>query len=656
VGSRMTRHCGASIPSRPRGRAACVARAEGRHLRRPLNMGIRRLRHVLPSAGVALSLFIAATGASGVGQASATRPAVKRGAHIVFVSNRDGDADIYAADLIGRVAAITRNRRRDDYLVVSRDGRWLATQRDLGKLVLISGDGRRERSLGEGTPVAFSPDSRTLIFYRENVLTEIDRMFTVRVPGGRPRALGRGLPLAPSPNGRLLAFTNWSDILGIVETETARRRIVPHSQFRDFLGWSPDSTHIALERLVERGGTKRDTLLVANARRPSVRPRAILQVDEDLHAEWISANLIGYTGKRAGSCEGGIVSLSGAVKSSFAPLYCFSADWSPRGASVAYQRPGGNSEAELVVASGDGSNPRVVDRGGNLSARWSRSGRLLAVHTGEELIVVRSDGTGRLRLARGTNGFPDDAHWSPDDRVILVRLPNGLGVVYVAGRTIRRVWTGPLGRETWVAERLSRRAPTAKPPRPSETAKPRLLRSHGKIKELGTTDLDVAALVGPSRADCDHVIAWTAGTRGVTRFSYAAPCGDWRTYDFDVTRAGTTINWRNYFCGTYCYVTTCEADVRRPFQDRCGEGGDEVPVRPPRPAPPSETRRGVSITTSGGTIALRREQDGRIRAIRPSGGAVDAELEDEGLFYAFNLQGQAIPGRIVFVPFGSLFP
>jgi hypothetical protein len=154
--------------------------------------------------------------------------------------------------------------------------------------------------------------------------------------------------------------------------------------------------------------------------------------------------------------------------------------------------------------------------------------------------------------------------------------------------------------------------------------------------------------------DCDHLVVWTEGTKRVIRFSWPERCGDFNQDYFNLMLDGTSIQWRSFFCGNYCYVAGCAADVLRPYRYVCGDG-DEVPGHPPRNPPPAETRRGVSIVTSGGTIQLRREQDGRTRTIRPSGGAVDAELEDVGLFYAFNLRHRAMPGRVVFVPFASLF-
>jgi hypothetical protein len=57
---------------------------------------------------------------------------------------------------------------------------------------------------------------------------------------------------------------------------------------------------------------------------------------------------------------------------------------------------------------------------------------------------------------------------------------------------------------------------------------------------------------------------------------------------------------------------------------------------------------------SRGTITLRRLSDGYLRKLRPPGGAIDAELEAAGLYYAYNSSGR-FPGRVVFVPFSRLF-
>jgi hypothetical protein len=93
--------------------------------------------------------------------------------------------------------------------------------------------------------------------------------------------------------------------------------------------------------------------------------------------------------------------------------------------------------------------------------------------------------------------------------------------------------------------------------------------------------------------------------------------------------------------------------MRRPNKTGVSDICDDAATAPGRPPPPSETRRGVSITVVNGTIRLRRDTDGREVTIRPPGGAVDAELENTGVFYAYNTHDR-MRGRIVFIPFDRL--
>lgn len=61
----------------------------------------------------------------------------------------------------------------------------------------------------------------------------------------------------------------------------------------------------------------------------------------------------------------------------------------------------------------------------------------------------------------------------------------------------------------------------------------------------------------------------------------------------------------------------------------------------------------MTMEIRGGAVVLSRSSDGRARVIHPPGRIVDAELEDSGLFYAYNLRGP-MPGNVVFVPFAEL--
>lgn len=580
------------------------------------------------------------------------------------MSNRDGDEDVYATDPSGRrVAALTRNRLRETDLAVAKDGRWLALQRGFSRLVLVRGDGRAERDLGEAEPGLFSPNSRLFAFSRENFRTERYRQFIVPLSGGRPRAHGEGRPIAFSPTGRQLAFeSGFSERVGILDVGSGRRSIVPRSAFSEFIGWSSDGRLIAI-----KAGDP-DRVLVINARRPSSPAVVVLRAlgEDGLQAQWLTPTTLGFVRypDQQGDDEVGTVSSRGRRRTIARGTIWQMEASSKRGGRIAYTHRVAAESSELVVVRADGSNSRVVERS-NSTMGWSPSGRRLAftksLENGQtELLTVDANGRGLRRLARGNFSIGGYGWWwSPDERNLVVGLEGGLGVVSIASGRIRRVWTGPwrsgISDPQWTARALPRAAPAAAPPPRSEVPTGRTLRTRGVVYELAADGDRVAAILGPAHADCDHLVAWTAGTSRTVRFDRPAPCtGDTVPWDFDLKVTGTAIRWRQFYCGNYCYVGPCSADMRRPFRRSCSDG-DEVAGRPPRPSPPNEIRAGISLETRSGTIHLQRLPDGRTRTIRPSGGAVDAELEDAGLFYAYNLRREAMHGRIVFVPLASIF-
>jgi hypothetical protein len=101
-------------------------------------------------------------------------------------------------------------------------------------------------------------------------------------------------------------------------------------------------------------------------------------------------------------------------------------------------------------------------------------------------------------------------------------------------------------------------------------------------------------------------------------------------------------------------VADRSADFRVPYRQQSSEQQQSIDHKPSRPSPQPETRRGIQMTVNRTTITLRRLADRRTRTIRPPSGVVDAELENGGLFYAFNARRTTMPGRLVFVPFPDL--
>lgn len=187
------------------------------------------------------------------------------------------------------------------------------------------------------------------------------------------------------------------------------------------------------------------------------------------------------------------------------------------------------------------------------------------------------------------------------------------------------------------------------------------------IAELAASRRWVTVITESISTDCTHVVWWKAGSRSAGRSGERHPC-DYDAYYFGLSMTGTRVTWNSYECGNACYVYSHSHDV---ITRRSGgsEGGVEVESRPLRPQPETSRRRGVTARVVSGEIVLTAG-DGRRRVIRAPGAAatptvprpeirtppaprvVDAELEDPGLFYAYNARGR---GHVVFVPFTRLF-
>jgi hypothetical protein len=120
--------------------------------------------------------------------------------------------------------------------------------------------------------------------------------------------------------------------------------------------------------------------------------------------------------------------------------------WSPDGSRLAFVRTRADN-ADLWLADGDGSRPTQLTEtpGDEEDPAWSPDGRRIAVARDGWVYVLRADGLGERRVARGTE--PD---WSPDgEQLVFASDRDGdsdLYVVHAAGGGLRRL-TGDPSRE-----------------------------------------------------------------------------------------------------------------------------------------------------------------------------------------------------------------
>jgi WD40-like Beta Propeller Repeat len=616
-----------------------------------------RLGAALLSIGVAAALAILASAvASGLAK---TRPASGGGNawHLIFTSDRDGDRDVYGVTADGRrVAALTRNSIGDDRVSLSPTGGWLALLRDVDNVVLVSADGRREvRRLGTDAnvdPPPFSPDGRWIAF-SPGVLPDVDRIRLARVPPGRVRNLGPGSPWRFSPSGRLLAYSSEFG-LGVLDLRTRRRHLFDKggSEYSTYGKFSPHWNQFAYSR-----GAK---LVVVPVRK---RGRKRMFVERDIDDwVWLGEHRIGFE-RDLGPEQGiGMLDLRTGHERILAHGDIYVVGWSPKHDGVAYETA--DDRHTFVVRRLEGTERRF-EFGGSSWGAWSPNGRHIALMVGDaddtettRLLVI--DPTGKTapvtladHLRHGQFGS-----WSPDGRTLALWEDGQLAVVPATGGSVRRVTNGGNNAIVgWMRGPLPARAPRPRPVPPTESRAGYALKSRGQVAEIAADGPWSVAMLGESKFDCEHVVAWRPGANAVTRFTLPAPCRrEDRSFLLELSLEGTNVAWSEYSQGNYCHISVYEADVERPGElQYFGDVDDSDECDATSPAPPSETHRGVEFSVDQGAIQLRRISDGRLRTISPPGRLADAELEDAGLYYAFNLRHGAFRGRMLFVPFDELF-
>jgi WD40-like Beta Propeller Repeat len=283
--------------------------------------------------------------------------------------------------------------------------------------------------------------------------------------------------------------------------------------------------------------------------------------------------------------------------------------WSPQGNAVAFIRFSTDDEHLSLVVQPLRGNPRVLVRrpvtSGPTSPAWSPGGRWIAYGAGDAgLWIVRPDGTGRRRLARGDpSAFawsPDGARlayavrgrhevvlvnadggdarrlslhgvssiarlsWSPDGRRIAV----GAGTIWIVGadgRGLRR----SVGGEVVGWTRFAPVRPPAAPLLPSERIlDARTIATRGPVTRLSADGGSVAfATATRTAADCDHVVVWTPAARRLIRLGAPKPCESYNSAGviYELALAGSRAAWAEIGgCGNYCDVGLETATLAQP--------------------------------------------------------------------------------------------
>lgn len=192
-----------------------------------------------------------------------TDPAVSPdGRRVAFVSERNGDPEIYVADAgTGDVRQLTRNERADGRPAWSPSGRAIAWQggpRDAADLFVMraSGAGKRRLVGGPGDDVdpAWSPDGALIAF--SSTRSGRRQLWAVPARGGEPQLLADspGRARAPSwaPGGRRLAFAREtasdSEIWVLELANGSVRRLARGAGWDSRPDWSPRGDFVAFAR------------------------------------------------------------------------------------------------------------------------------------------------------------------------------------------------------------------------------------------------------------------------------------------------------------------------------------------------------------------------------------------------------------------------
>jgi len=319
------------------------------------------------------------------------------GRTIVFVSNRDGNGEVYAMDADGSSPRnLTQNpAKKDVHPAWSPDGRSIAfvSRRSPssrckpgpgpcwddfnGEINVMNADGSGKRNLtrraNDDYPT-WSPDGRRIAFLR---VTGSYRhrgyhLYAVNADGSVLRNLGRiaatayfSSHLVWSPDGRTIYVGRY-----LISTDGSGARKLPYIPWTAV--WSPNGRQIAFVGNRPRGGPC-----------PCKDNSDIYVMNADGSGTRRLTHNVGYDGEPA---------------------------WSPDGRRIAFQskrRVGGNGE--IYVMNADGSGKRNLTRNPAQDGRpsWSPDGRRIAFVSNRdgrrlEAHVMNADGSGQRSLTQGT--------------------------------------------------------------------------------------------------------------------------------------------------------------------------------------------------------------------------------------------------------------
>jgi Tol biopolymer transport system component/DNA-binding winged helix-turn-helix (wHTH) protein len=370
--------------------------------------------------------------------ASESNPSLSSRGRLIFMSDRDGDPEIYSADADGnQPQRLTTHPGVDDYPAWSPDGTHIAFASDRGgdglQIHIMRADGsglRRVTALRDSCiEPRWSPDGRRLAFQRNDAPEIGQDIYTVAIDGtDLTRITNRRAPdVSPawSPDGRRIAFASRDDSgsdfdLYVVDVTGGKPRRLTFDPATDiYPAWSADGTDIVFASN-RRGGDPELYLMPAGGG----SAQRVLDVPGTQPSWTPDGTGIVFASTQPGNPEVFRLPLEPSVNLTGHQARDAFAAWSPDGSSIAFTSNRDGKLALFTMELAAGRIEKLTDGLANdWFPSWSSDGQRLVFQSdrlgtgGLDLCIleIRSRSTRCITAGRGTNASPA---WSPDGRRI----------------------------------------------------------------------------------------------------------------------------------------------------------------------------------------------------------------------------------------------
>jgi len=630
---------------------------------------------------------------------------------LVFFSQRNPTGGLYAESAAGGRLRLLQTGPSDAGAFWSPDGKRYLFERAgnpvwTSELWIADADGRNRRRLAENAPQPnWAPSGRQIAFFRDGALwivgangsgahrltspgTSTDgsprwspdgrRIAFLRSPGGPTSTLmtirpnGTGLHavadrvfFAPSwsPDGRRIAFDSsgpadtgaYEPRVYVADAGGQHLRRLVSSEVDGFVAWSPDGRRIAF------GDAGTNSLSVAHPDGSDVR--RLLGADYASVAAWApdSRRLAVAVGNPADVWVVGVDGRARRVTQGWRYGYSsFNPSWQPR--NLAPKRLGGKVvspplPSDSIVAAGVLESTRAVT---SLAADGSRVAIQYAVGQPIGGLIETWDARSR-RIVRFNDGGLDGPTLA-DDRIAVWSFEHALGTnsYGISTATVERpnpAWVGglcppqtigfcirdPLGDvvghgsliafDSWKGPEPYCNLPCPPPKRDG-----RLYRlDNGNAVQIAASPHELT----PLSVDGEQILV-DEGSGTLAVFDAMGS----RTMSVDVgDHTAAKLQGRDLVVQNGLGL-----------EDYDAETGTLLHSWPaPTDASLDDVHNGTAVYVTAAEVHLLRLADGRDLAIHPPGhGPLHAQLEGPGLFYSYNVDDGARPGRVAFVPSTAL--